>query len=116
MGELIASKSVEGKISLWRPDKRRRADAVLILSECEYDDCGLWFVRFGLDFEMRRVAVGGKEGKIYLFDVEKGGEAVETLQHPEMKSCIRQVAFSDDGCALVAIEDGGWVWSWKVRL
>jgi polycomb protein EED len=113
VGQLIASKSVEGRISLWRPDKRRRSDAVLSLAECEFEDCGLWFVRFGLDYKCELVAVGGKDGVIHLFDVDRGGLPLASLKHVKLRRTVRQVGFSFDGLMLVAIEDGGGVWSWK---
>ena len=118
LGEFIVSKSVEGRVMLWQPDKRRRADAVCVVNQYEYDDTGFWFVHFGLTWNGDTMAVCGKQGVIYIFDVDSG-ELLGTVTHPRLKDTVRQILFSDDGKSMVASEcptdKAGMVWSWRLQ-
>ena len=53
LGSLLVSKSTAHKVALWKPDPRRRRDAVLVLHEYAYADAEIWFMRFALDAEAR---------------------------------------------------------------
>ena len=59
LGSLLVSKSTAHKVALWKPDPRRRRDAVLVLHEYAYADAEIWFMRFALDAEARTRGVGG---------------------------------------------------------
>jgi hypothetical protein len=52
------SKSTSNKVVLWKPNAARRKDAVTILRELSFSDCGLWFIRFSTDSTKRKIAVG----------------------------------------------------------
>ena len=112
VGNAIMTKSLEGRLIMWHPDRSRRPDAVCVLNQYQYKDTGLWFVRFGLDYMRERVAVGGDKGTIYVFDVDSA-QLLQEIAHPLLKSCVRQVAFSDNGKSLVAIADSGEVWTFR---
>ena len=66
LGSLLVSKSTAHKVALWKPDPRRRRDAVLVLHEYAYADAEIWFMRFALDAEARAraraVSAGGARG------------------------------------------------------
>lgn len=68
------------------------------MRELVFSDCGIWFIRFGLDMRQTTLACGNKSGTIYVWSfTENGpGEPVR-LSHKRCVAVIRQVALNYDG-------------------
>jgi WD40 repeat protein len=121
VGDLILSKSVHNKIVLWAPgaDTSGFVPSSIehhVIVEYRYPGGDLWYMRFALNPSRTLLAVGSRDGRIYLFDVDdpKGMPAV-CLTHPQAKSAVRQLAFSPDGRILVAVCDDSTVWRWDTE-
>ncbi|CAM9611059.1 unnamed protein product [Phaeothamnion confervicola] len=116
VGDLILSKSTGDKVVLWRPDTRRGDDAVLVLREFCLADADIWFLRFGLDPDLRVLAAGNKVGKVLLWDVDGlGGERqrpLAQLAHARCGVTVRNIGFSADSRTLISGCDDGTLWRW----
>eukprot|EP00941_MAST-03F_sp_MAST-3F-sp1_P003589 g3589.t1 len=126
VGNLILSKSTQNDMLFWQPDVRRRKDAANILVRYPLKDSEIWFVRFTLDKEKKRVAVGNKRGRITIWDIDQreenngvvtGMSNVKPLDffggnnlHQNVHTVVRSVAFSPNGKSVVYVCDDGSLW------
>lgn len=87
-----------------------------VLATFSIEDCSLWYVRFCLNSQKSKLALGNQIGQIYVYEL--GSECEEykipgiILRHPQCTQVIRQTAFSRDGHLIVAVCDDGTVWRW----
>lgn len=119
VGSLILSKSTANKIILWSPtyaeEEKKDATSLLILREYLFSNAELWFMKFSLDAKMLRVAVGNKNGRLFLWKIDQDIERPScSLAHPNSKSTVRQTAFNESGSILISVCDDGSVWRWDL--
>jgi polycomb protein EED len=111
MGDWILSKSAGQKIVLWRPLGSRGSYTVDRLQEYVFKECDIWFVRFGLDYRQRFLAVGNKVGDLFIWDAADvlanalQGRLCEGMQlsHKRATRAVRHVAFSFDCSSLLVL-------------
>mmetsp|Transcript_31858 Transcript_31858/g.40880 ORF Transcript_31858/g.40880 Transcript_31858/m.40880 type:complete len:394 (+) Transcript_31858:25-1206(+) len=114
VGNLILSKSTHNKIILWKPDLSRGDSSVIILREYAFPDCNLWYVRFNLDSDLRKMAVGNKSGRVFIWDVDGSTQPIAKITHPKCHSIVRHTSFSPDGRTLISVCDDASVWRWDI--
>lgn len=113
VGGLVLSKSTANKIVLWSP--RYDGSPLLILKEYLYSNAELWFMKFSCDEAMTRVAVGNKNGRLYVWNIDHDIERPScSLAHAHAKSTVRQTAFHGSGSILISVCDDGSVWRWDL--
>jgi polycomb protein EED len=112
VGNLLLSKSTSNKVVLWKPNAARRKDAVTILRELSFSDCGLWFIRFSTDSTKTKIAVGNQTGKVFVWDIDGSPPQCNVLKVPQCKITVRQTAFSPDGRTLLYCCENGTIWRW----
>lgn len=126
-GDLILSKSCENCVICWKPglfdDKigsiTRSNKNMSILHTFHAKDCDIWYVRFGLDFGQKHLALGTQNGKVYLWDLDtEDPKHIKrlTLTHLKSKVPIRAVALSMNGQNIIAVNDEGCIFIWKKEL
>lgn len=119
VGDALVSKSVHGGIIMWLPGPDRqtlanpRNDHTVVQEYLPPTGLEYWYVRFGLDRRRRTMAIGGLKGVVYLFRLDQFPAKSVTLVNKQTKcnaeQCVRQVAFSDDGSMIFAVDDAGCV-------
>jgi polycomb protein EED len=80
---------------LWKPFTQQQEDGFTALKEFEFTEGEIWFIKFGLNASATSVAVGNKQGKIWVWNLATG--KCQKLQHPQCRRAIRQIAFGPDG-------------------
>ncbi|KAL4201579.1 hypothetical protein AMTRI_Chr02g216830 [Amborella trichopoda] len=69
-----------------------------ILQKYPVPECDIWFIKFSCDFHFNAAAVGNREGKIYVWELQSSPPTlIARLGHVQCKSPIRQTAMSYDG-------------------
>ncbi|KAG9150686.1 hypothetical protein Leryth_008145 [Lithospermum erythrorhizon] len=118
LGNFILSKSVDNEIVLWEPKMKEHSPgegSVDILQKYPVPDCDIWFIKFSCDFGFKTTAIGNREGKIYVWDLQSSPpELVARLSHPQSKSPIRQTAVSFDGSTILGCCEDGTIWRWDL--
>ncbi|KAL5230736.1 hypothetical protein ABZP36_029512 [Zizania latifolia] len=116
LGDFILSKSVENEILLWEPIIKEESPGesrVDVLQKYPVADCNIWFIKFSCDFHFNQLAIGNREGKVYVWEVQASPPVLITrLSNPQLKSPIRQTAVSFDGSTILAGSDDGNIWRW----
>jgi len=86
-----------------------------ILQKYPVPDCDIWFIKFSCDFHYNSMAVGNREGKVYVWELQSSPpNLIARLQHAQCKSPIRQTAISHDGSTILCCCDDGSMWRWDV--
>ncbi|KAF7093455.1 hypothetical protein CFC21_095866 [Triticum aestivum] len=116
LGDFILSKSVENEIVLWEPKTKEQGhgeDSIDVLQKYPVPDCDIWCIKFSCDFHFNQLAIGNREGKIYVWDVQTcPPELITMLSSPQCKMTIRQTAVSFDGSTIVACSKDGSIYRW----
>ncbi|XP_036327933.1 polycomb protein esc-like [Rhagoletis pomonella] len=123
-GDYVLSKSCENSIICWKPGQLHQSLSSLkpndpsctIIAEFDYDECEIWFVRFGFNPCHKIIALGNQHGKVYVWELDPGDPGhpyTSTLNNLKCNSVVRQVAFSRDSSVLVYVCDDGTVWRWN---
>mmetsp|Transcript_2279 Transcript_2279/g.4618 ORF Transcript_2279/g.4618 Transcript_2279/m.4618 type:complete len:377 (+) Transcript_2279:73-1203(+) len=115
LGDLILSKSVTNQIVLWMPedDYKRPKDDIRLIQDYNFPDADIWFIRFALDVSMERLAVGNRQGKVFVWEANSSPpNLIARLEHPNMRLPIRQTAFSYDGKTIVCCCEDGSIVRW----
>ncbi|KAE9456611.1 hypothetical protein C3L33_11614, partial [Rhododendron williamsianum] len=101
LGDFILSKSVDNEIVLWEPKMKEQSPgegSVDILQKYPVPECDIWFIKFSYDFHYNSAAIGNREGKIFVWELQSSPPVlVARLSHIQSKSPIRQTAMSFDG-------------------
>lgn len=124
-GDFILSKCCGQKnaIVCWKPSKFKGTDGHMRASETifhkfDIENCDCWYIRFNLNYDRTRMAIGNNCGQIYLWnlDNENPEDIVRiTLSHWKLKSLIRQTSFSRNGDVLICVCDDGTIWRWDEK-
>lgn len=116
LGEFILSKSVDHEIILWEPKVKEQSPgegAADILQKYPVPECDIWFIKFSCDFHFKACAIGNREGKIFVWDLQSSPPILNAkLVHAQSKSPIRQTALSHDGSTILCCCDDGTIWRW----
>ncbi|KAL5978182.1 Polycomb group protein fie2 [Asimina triloba] len=101
LGDFILSKSVDNEIVLWEPKAKEQTPGegiADILQKYPVPECDIWFIKFSCDFHYNAAAIGNREGKIYVWELQTSPPVLlARLSHVQCKSPIRQTAMSFDG-------------------
>ncbi|XP_011095328.1 polycomb group protein FERTILIZATION-INDEPENDENT ENDOSPERM isoform X1 [Sesamum indicum] len=118
IGDFILSKSVDNELVLWEPKMKEQSPGegtVDILQKYPVPECDIWFIKFSCDFHYKAAAVGNREGKIYVWEVQSSPPVlVARLSHVQSKSPIRLTAMSFDGSTILCCCEDGTIWRWDV--
>ncbi|XP_044958711.1 polycomb group protein FIE1 [Hordeum vulgare subsp. vulgare] len=116
LGDFILSKSVDNEIVLWEPKTKEQGAAegsIDVLQKYPVPDCDIWFIKFSCDFHFNQLAIGNREGKIYVWEVQTSPPVLITrLSSPQCKMPIRQTAVSFDGSTILACGEDGSIYRW----
>jgi polycomb protein EED len=76
-------------------------------------ECDIWFIKFSCDFHFNQLAIGNREGKVFVWEVQSSPPVLTArLTNPQCKSAIRQTAVSFDGSTILACSEDGSIWRW----
>ncbi|KAK1283948.1 Polycomb group protein FIE2 [Acorus calamus] len=118
LGDFVLSKSVDNEIILWEPkikDQSPGEGTVDILQKYPVPECDIWFIKFSCDFHYNAAAIGNREGKIFVWELQSSPPVlIARLSHMHCKSPIRQTAMSFDGSTILACCEDGTIWRWDV--
>nr|WIL94302.1 FIE2 [Gladiolus x hybridus] len=118
LGDFVLSKSVDNEIVLWEPKTKEQSPgegSVDILQKYPVPECDIWFIKFSCDFHYNAVAIGNREGKIFVWELQSSPPVlIARLSHPQCKSPIRQTAMSFDGSTILSCCEDGSIWRWDV--
>ncbi|XP_050939269.1 polycomb group protein FIE1 isoform X2 [Cucumis melo] len=116
LGDFILSKSVDNEIVLWEPKMKEQSPGegtVDILQKYPVPECDIWFIKFSCDFHYNAAAIGNREGKIFVWELQSSPPAlIARLSHAQSKSPIRQTAMSFDGSIILSCCEDGTIWRW----
>ncbi|OWM81241.1 hypothetical protein CDL15_Pgr007279 [Punica granatum] len=116
LGDFVLSKSVDNEIVLWEPKMKEQSPGegtVDILQKYPVPECDIWFIKFSCDFHYQSVAIGNREGKIYVWELQSSPPVLTArLSHTQSKSPIRQTAMSFDGSTILCCCEDGTIWRW----
>ncbi|KAK3199479.1 hypothetical protein Dsin_022894 [Dipteronia sinensis] len=116
LGDFIMSKSVDNEIVLWEPKMKEQSPGegtTDILQKYPVPECDIWFIKFSYDFHYNAVAIGNREGKILVWDLQSSPPVlIAKLSHAQSKSPIRQTAMSFDGSTILSCCEDGAIWRW----
>jgi len=106
--------AAEGREGLLGIPLEKRKDQIRIVREFNYDRSDIWFLRFSLDFFMGFMAVGNRDGKIFVWDMRtlERPALLQKISHHSCNSACRQAALSFDGSTIVSAHDDGSIWRW----
>ena len=115
VGDALISKSLHNALVLWLPGSDRsslssKSMNYTLLQEFPVSGCDVWFIRFGMDTQRKWIAVGGKFGKVHVYNLSEytpkpivlspGGNTKVNID-----TYVRQCAFSDDASILITVDD-----------
>ncbi|OQU79846.1 hypothetical protein SORBI_3007G032400 [Sorghum bicolor] len=116
LGDFILSKSVDNEIVLWEPKTKEQSPgegSIDILQKYPVPECDIWFIKFSCDFHFNQLAIGNREGKIYVWEVQSSPPVlIARLYNQQCKSPIRQTAVSFDGSTILGAGEDGTIWRW----
>ncbi|KAL6658850.1 hypothetical protein ACP70R_002890 [Stipagrostis hirtigluma subsp. patula] len=116
LGDFIISKSVDNEIVLWEPKTKEQSPgegSIDILQKYPVPECDIWFIKFSCDFHFNQLAIGNREGKIYVWEVQSSPPVlIARLTNQQCKSPIRQTAVSFDGSTILGAGEDGTIWRW----
>ncbi|XP_055381066.1 polycomb protein esc [Condylostylus longicornis] len=122
LGDYILSKSCENSIVCWKigsnmeeTEVKPKDNRTTIIHRFNFKECDIWFVRFGMDYWRRIMALGSQNGKVFIWELDPTDVNLtkcSTLSHQKCTSTIRQTAFSRDAQILICICDDGSIWRW----
>ncbi|WJX10147.1 Polycomb group protein fie2 [Trifolium repens] len=116
LGDFILSKSVDNEIVLWEPKVKEQSageGSVDILQKYPVPECDIWFIKFSCDFHFNSAAIGNREGKIFVWELQSSPPVlIAKLSHVQSKSPIRQTAVSFDGSTILSCCEDGTIWRW----
>ncbi|KAK8651806.1 hypothetical protein V6N13_141388 [Hibiscus sabdariffa] len=116
LGDFILSKSVDNEIVLWEPKMKEQSPGegtADILQKYPVPECDIWFIKFSCDFHYNSAAIGNREGKIFVWELQSSPPVlIARLSHAQSKSPIRQTAMSFDGSTILCCCEDGTIWRW----
>ncbi|KAM7492669.1 hypothetical protein LguiA_035590 [Lonicera macranthoides] len=116
LGDFIMSKSVDNEIVLWEPKMKEQSPgegSADILQKYPVPECDIWFIKFSCDFHYNAAAIGNREGKIFVWELQSSPPTlIARLSHVQSKSPIRQTAMSFDGSTILSCCEDGTIWRW----
>ncbi|KAL1828210.1 polycomb group protein FERTILIZATION-INDEPENDENT ENDOSPERM isoform X1 [Daucus carota subsp. sativus] len=115
LGDFILSKSVQNEMVLWEPiikDQPPGEGSADVLQKYPVPECDMWFIKFSCDFHYKAAAIGNKEGKIFVWDLQSSPPVLITRLCHGTKSTIRQTAMSYDGKTILSCSDDGYICRW----
>ncbi|XP_044474213.1 polycomb group protein FIE1-like [Mangifera indica] len=116
LGDFVLSKSVDNEIVLWEPKMKEQSPGegtADILQKYPVPECDIWFIKFSCDFHYNAAAIGNREGKIYVWELQSSPPVlIARLSHAQSKSPIRQTAMSFDGSTILSCCEDGAIWRW----
>ncbi|CAN1168071.1 Polycomb group protein FIE1 [Linum perenne] len=116
LGDFVLSKSVDNEIVLWEPktkDQSPGEGTVDILQKYPVPECDIWFIKFSYDFHFNAAAIGNREGKIFVWELQTSPPSlIARLSNAQSKSPIRQTAMSFDGSTILSCCEDGTIWRW----
>ncbi|GFZ12468.1 transducin/WD40 repeat-like superfamily protein [Actinidia rufa] len=108
--------SVDNEIVLWEPKMKEQSPgegSVDILQKYPVPECDIWFIKFSCDFHYNAAAIGNREGKIFVWELQSSPPVlIAKLSHVQSKSPIRQTAMSFDGSTILSCCEDGTIWRW----
>ncbi|XP_050139804.1 polycomb group protein FIE1-like isoform X2 [Malus sylvestris] len=97
----------------WLGDFLLSKGTVDILQKYPVPECDIWFIKFSCDFHYNAAAIGNREGKIFVWELQSSPPVlIAKLLHPQSKSPIRQTATSFDGSIILSCCEDGTIWRW----
>ncbi|GMN56181.1 hypothetical protein TIFTF001_025306 [Ficus carica] len=116
LGDFVLSKSVDNEIVLWEPKMKEQSPGegiADVLQKYPVPECDIWFIKFSCDFHYNAAAIGNREGKIYVWELQSSPPVlIARLSHAQSKSPIRQTAMSFDGSTILSCCEDGTIWRW----
>ncbi|KAJ7981616.1 polycomb group protein FERTILIZATION-INDEPENDENT ENDOSPERM [Quillaja saponaria] len=118
LGDFILSKSVDNEIVLWEAKMKEQSPgagegSVDILQKYPVPECDIWFIKFSCDFHYNSAAIGNREGKIFVWELQSSPPLLTArLSHPHSNLPIRQTAMSFDGSTILGCSEDGTIWRW----
>lgn len=120
-GNFILSKSVDGIILEWQPDFKEQLQTFMMINRYDYIMTeNLWFTRFGVSKDYKKMAIGSNEGEIFIFKIVDSIEIqvsarkrdIYRIKHinsmkTDSQSVIRKVDFHEDYQYIAAVNDNG---------
>ncbi|KAI3986594.1 hypothetical protein MKX01_014132 [Papaver californicum] len=75
----------------WLGDFVLSKGKVDILQKYPALECDIWFIKFSCDFHYNTIAIGNREGKIFVWELQSSPPVlIARLSHPQSKVTIRQ--------------------------
>ncbi|CAM6101382.1 unnamed protein product [Calypogeia fissa] len=116
LGDFILSKSVDNEIVVWEPLLKEHSGtegAVDVLQKYPVPECDIWFIKFSCDFHFNTLAIGNREGKVFVWEPQSSPpNLLAKLSHSQCKSPVRQTATSFDGSTILCCCEDGSIWRW----
>jgi hypothetical protein len=117
-GSLFVSKSVHSEVLLWEPAERVNSEgqcSSAIISQYEYQDGDIWFVRGDVHWKRGLMAVPNSEGVVTVFELDHVDPAPKCKLSLPNKVLIRKVCFSPCGSILIVATDDGCVYRFDLE-
>ncbi|KAE8693419.1 Polycomb group protein FIE2 [Hibiscus syriacus] len=70
---VTCTRSVDNEIVLWKPKTKEQSPGegtVDILQKYPAPECDIWFLKFSCDFHYNSAAIGNREGKIFIWELQ----------------------------------------------
>ncbi|XP_078175979.1 transducin/WD40 repeat-like superfamily protein isoform X1 [Carex rostrata] len=116
LGDFVLSKSVDNETVLWEPKTKEQSPGEGswdILHKYPVPDCDIWFIKFSCDFHYTSIAIGNRDGKVFVWDLQSSPPVlIARLTHAQCKGAIRQTAMSFDGSTILSCCEDGSIWRW----
>ncbi|KAF9588776.1 hypothetical protein IFM89_015503 [Coptis chinensis] len=71
--------SVDNEIVLWEPKTKEQSpgeSSVDILQKYPVPECDIWFIKFSCDYHYKAAAIGNREGKIFVWELQSSPPAL----------------------------------------
>ncbi|KAG8472421.1 hypothetical protein CXB51_035349 [Gossypium anomalum] len=100
LGDFILSKSVDNEIVLWEPKMKEQSPGegtADILQKYPVPECDIWFIKFSCDFHYNAAAIGNREGKIFVWELQSSPPvliASQNLQLDKLPRPLMEAPFS----------------------